>query len=509
MRPPSRPAPERERDEPDRIASVNLGGTIAVLQLARRFDVRRVVVLSSVAVYGGVGPEQGRIAAGRTPPKPDLALRHHQARCRASGAPSGRPLWHRCSRGAPRAGVWTLRICDRPARYALAPFGRSSKPARAGHEARLPRACAADWIYAPRRGRGNRRRARGGSSRRARLRSRRRPGDGRRDVVRGCSRRISRGFDGGSSSSGRTPTSPIGFPHDRAPLDNAAIAAATGLRAALRLARDAAADYLEWRRNRGMKRLAGKVAIVTGGASGIGRAIARAICARRRDRRDRRRDRGPSAKAGHRRTNCCGPTAFRSSSSRPTCRRRRRPRRSCATPPSGTAASTSSSTTPPSASASRSSRPRARSGNRVLAVNLTGVFLMCRAAVRQMLRQEPRNETRGRIVNISSQHGMIAAPEDIAYGTSKSGVVYITRQIAADYAKDQIVCNAVAPGKILTGKSGRAVEPRWIDYSQARTPMARLGTPEDVARAALFLASDEATYLTGVNLMVDGGWMAA
>ena len=55
--------------------------------------------------------------------------------------------------------------------------------------------------------------------------------------------------------------------------------------------------------------------------------------------------------------------------------------------------------------------------DQVLAVNLTGVFLMCRAAVRQMLRQEPRNETRGRIVNISSQHGMIAAPEDIAYGT--------------------------------------------------------------------------------------------
>lgn len=147
--------------------------------------------------------------------------------------------------------------------------------------------------------------------------------------------------------------------------------------------------------------------------------------------------------------------------------------------------------------------------NRVMGVNLTGVFLMSRAAVRQMVTQEPRNEVRGRIVNISSQHGMIAAPEDIAYGTSKSGVVYITRQIAADYAKDQIVCNAVAPGKVLTGKSGRAVEPAWIEYSKSRTPMSRLGKPEDVARAALFLASDEATYLTGVNLMVDGGWMAA
>ena len=147
--------------------------------------------------------------------------------------------------------------------------------------------------------------------------------------------------------------------------------------------------------------------------------------------------------------------------------------------------------------------------NRVMAVNLTGAFLMSRAAVRQMLKQAVINEVRGRIVNISSQHGMIAAPEDVAYGTSKSGIVYLTRQIAADYASDHIICNAVAPGKILTGKTGRAIEPRWIEYSQARTPMPRLGKPEDVANAALFLASDEATYMTGVNLMVDGGWMAA
>lgn len=147
--------------------------------------------------------------------------------------------------------------------------------------------------------------------------------------------------------------------------------------------------------------------------------------------------------------------------------------------------------------------------DRVMAVNLKGVFLGCKRAVQQMLTQEVRNETRGRIVNISSQHGMIAAPEDVAYGVSKSGVVYITRQIAADYAKHGIVCNAVAPGKILTGKSGRAVEPRWLEYSRLRTPMPRLGRPDDVASAAVFLASDEATYITGVNLLVDGGWMAS
>jgi NAD(P)-dependent dehydrogenase (short-subunit alcohol dehydrogenase family) len=147
--------------------------------------------------------------------------------------------------------------------------------------------------------------------------------------------------------------------------------------------------------------------------------------------------------------------------------------------------------------------------NRAFAVNLTAVFLMSKAAVATMLKQEVRDGVRGRMVNISSQHGMIACPEDIAYGTSKAGVVYITRQITADYAKDQIVCNAVAPGKIVTGKPGRAAEPRWMDYSRSRTPMPRLGLPDDVANAALFLASDDATFITGENILVDGGWMAA
>lgn len=149
----------------------------------------------------------------------------------------------------------------------------------------------------------------------------------------------------------------------------------------------------------------------------------------------------------------------------------------------------------------------------VVDVNLKGVYLCCREAVRQMLRQAPRgehgNECRGRIVNISSQHGMISAPNDFAYGVTKSGVVYMTRQIAADYAKDGIVCNAVAPGKILTGKGGVAVSAQALAYSESRTPMPRLGRPEDVASAVTFLASDEATYITGINLMVDGGWMAA
>ncbi len=146
--------------------------------------------------------------------------------------------------------------------------------------------------------------------------------------------------------------------------------------------------------------------------------------------------------------------------------------------------------------------------DRVMAVNAKGVFLGCRAAVRRMLGQEPRDEVRGRIVNISSQHGMIRAPHDFAYGVGKATVVYMTRQIAGDYAEHGIVCNAVAPGKILTGKTGRAIAPEMLEYSHARTPWPRLGRPSDVASAVLFLASDEATYITGENLLVDGGWMA-
>lgn len=146
--------------------------------------------------------------------------------------------------------------------------------------------------------------------------------------------------------------------------------------------------------------------------------------------------------------------------------------------------------------------------DRVVGVNAKGVFLGCRAAVRQMLTQNIHNEVRGRIINLSSQHGMVRAPHAFAYGVGKSAVVYMTKQIAGDYAEHGIVCNAVAPGKILTGKTGAPIAPKALEYSHARTPWPRLGKPSDVANAALFLASDEASYITGENLMVDGGWMA-
>jgi glucose 1-dehydrogenase len=145
---------------------------------------------------------------------------------------------------------------------------------------------------------------------------------------------------------------------------------------------------------------------------------------------------------------------------------------------------------------------------RVIGVNLTGFFYCCKRAVGQMLRQQPANGVRGRIINISSQHGIIACPGDFPYSVSKGGIVQMTRQIAVDHAGDLIVCNAIAPGKILTGKPGIANDPAALDYSRRRTPWPRLGVPDDVAGAALFLASDMSSYVTGANLMVDGGWMA-
>jgi len=146
---------------------------------------------------------------------------------------------------------------------------------------------------------------------------------------------------------------------------------------------------------------------------------------------------------------------------------------------------------------------------RILDINLSGVFRCCKAAVQQMIMQDPIEEVRGRIVNLSSQHGMIAAPGDIAYGTSKAGVSYLTRQIAVDYAAQGIVCNAVAPGKIQTGAGGRAIDETVLARANQRTPWPRLGRPIDVANAVLFLCSSSAAFITGAELMVDGGWMAA
>jgi NAD(P)-dependent dehydrogenase (short-subunit alcohol dehydrogenase family) len=144
----------------------------------------------------------------------------------------------------------------------------------------------------------------------------------------------------------------------------------------------------------------------------------------------------------------------------------------------------------------------------IMAVGLRGVFLCCKRAVQQMLSQEPVAEARGRIINLSSQHGMVGTPGHVAYCAAKGGVVNLTRQVAVDFGARGIIVNAIAPGKILTRPVDEPDSPEVLAYSHARTPFSRLGRPDDVAAAAVFLASDDCTYVSGTNLLVDGGWMA-
>ncbi len=145
--------------------------------------------------------------------------------------------------------------------------------------------------------------------------------------------------------------------------------------------------------------------------------------------------------------------------------------------------------------------------DQIMSVNLRGVFLCCKRAISEMIEQEPLGEVRGRVINISSQHGMVGSPGHVAYSTSKGGVVNLTRQLAVDYGRHGILVNAVAPGKIMTGSPEQA-NPELTAYARSRTPFSRLGRPDDVAGAVVFLASDDSLYISGTNLLVDGGWMA-
>jgi len=149
-------------------------------------------------------------------------------------------------------------------------------------------------------------------------------------------------------------------------------------------------------------------------------------------------------------------------------------------------------------------------------LNLRSHYLVNRAAIAAMAGEEARADgIRGRIVNMASQLGVTAPPGHLTYSVAKAGIAQMTRQLAVDYAREGILVNAIGPGRIITGyHPGEAeyVASGTIDaataYSLARTPFPRLGRPDDVAGAALFLASDDCTFVSGHLLMVDGGWTA-
>jgi NAD(P)-dependent dehydrogenase (short-subunit alcohol dehydrogenase family) len=152
---------------------------------------------------------------------------------------------------------------------------------------------------------------------------------------------------------------------------------------------------------------------------------------------------------------------------------------------------------------------------RVIGINLTGTFFGCKRALDEML---PRG--RGRIINIASVAGLVGSGGGPAYTASKHGVVGLTRQLAITYAARGVTVNAIGPGAIQTGLRANSTRILGADAPEMRgvggdeaairavTPAGRRGTLDEVAAAACYLASEEANYVTGHTLVIDGGWTA-
>ncbi len=142
---------------------------------------------------------------------------------------------------------------------------------------------------------------------------------------------------------------------------------------------------------------------------------------------------------------------------------------------------------------------------RVIAVNLTGMFHLGQAAARQMVRQGGG----GSIINVTSQLAAVARPERAAYVASKGGGRSLTHAMALDLAAHGIRVNAIAPGPTLTNLTRAAyADPERRRATIAQLPLGRLGDPQDLVGAILFLASDESIWATGSTVTVDGGYNA-
>ncbi|MCC7352928.1 MAG: SDR family oxidoreductase [Anaerolineae bacterium] len=140
----------------------------------------------------------------------------------------------------------------------------------------------------------------------------------------------------------------------------------------------------------------------------------------------------------------------------------------------------------------------------VLSVTLDGVFYCSKYAVPEMVKRGG-----GSIIHISSVEGMMGVAGHAAYVTGKSALFGLTRSMAIDFGKQGIRVNAISPGIIDSGRPDRErykKDPTIMQFWRDMTVLARMGRPEEVAATALFLASDEASYITGQNLAVDGGW---
>ncbi len=147
--------------------------------------------------------------------------------------------------------------------------------------------------------------------------------------------------------------------------------------------------------------------------------------------------------------------------------------------------------------------------DRVLRVNVKGSFLLGQAAARKMAAQVKAGKKPGCIINISSINATVALPNHVAYSVSKGGIQQLTRSMALALAPYGIRVNAIGPGSIMTEMlSGVAKDREAKRMILSRTPLGRIGEPEEVAAVAAFLASDDASYITGETIHPDGGRLA-
>jgi 3-oxoacyl-[acyl-carrier protein] reductase len=135
----------------------------------------------------------------------------------------------------------------------------------------------------------------------------------------------------------------------------------------------------------------------------------------------------------------------------------------------------------------------------VLGINLRGTFLFTRAACRVLMKAE-----QGRVINIASVSGLMGNAGQANYSSSKAGVIGFTRTVAKELASRGVTVNAVAPGFIATDMAAKLGDDK-LELIKKETPLGRLGAPQDVADAVLYLASDAASFVTGHVLVVDGG----
>jgi len=137
----------------------------------------------------------------------------------------------------------------------------------------------------------------------------------------------------------------------------------------------------------------------------------------------------------------------------------------------------------------------------VIAVNLTSTFMLCRAAARSMLRAKPNF---GRIINISSVSGVFGNPGQGNYAASKAGMIGMTKSLAREVAQRNITANCIAPGFISTPMT-QALNEKQTEEIAKMIPAQRFGRPDEVAAGVVYLASDEAAYITGQTLHINGG----